>query len=161
MQKGAPMSTPCTTGYRAACRPPTTRSAGGRHSRSSRCWSKPDTNNARSIFRYRILAHVRSKQLIPGEPSIPSTISGIHEITSDLSRINTKFFYSIEQGTSFHAQTACSTIWTTHAPFGLAQDTHSSLLFLKVTDYCCRTKGTVVSLFRQRDRKRTAARQDH
>jgi len=29
----APMSSPCTTGYRAACRPPTTRPAGGRHSR--------------------------------------------------------------------------------------------------------------------------------
>src|SRR5437899_6885504 len=30
------MSSPCTTGYRAACRPPTTRPAGGRHSRNSR-----------------------------------------------------------------------------------------------------------------------------
>ena len=27
---------PCTTGYRATCRPPTTRPAGGRHSRNSR-----------------------------------------------------------------------------------------------------------------------------
>src|SRR5438876_946252 len=36
MQTAAPMSSPCTMGYRAACRPPTTRPGGGRHSRSSR-----------------------------------------------------------------------------------------------------------------------------
>src|SRR5215207_6230803 len=36
MQTAAPMSSPCTTGYRAACRPPTTRPAGGLHSRNSR-----------------------------------------------------------------------------------------------------------------------------
>ena len=36
MQTVAPMSSPCTTGYRPACRPPTTRPAGGRHSRNSR-----------------------------------------------------------------------------------------------------------------------------
>src|SRR5438128_7419136 len=45
MQTAAPMSSPCTTGYRRGCRPPATRPAGGRHSRSSRrssrrprCW---------------------------------------------------------------------------------------------------------------------------
>src|SRR5438309_3492937 len=36
MQTAAPMSSPSTTGCRAACRPPTTRPAGGRHSRNSR-----------------------------------------------------------------------------------------------------------------------------
>src|SRR3989454_10225105 len=36
MQTAAPMSSPCTMGYRGACRPPTTRPGGGRHSRSSR-----------------------------------------------------------------------------------------------------------------------------
>jgi len=44
---GAPMSSPCTTGYRPACRPPTTRSAGGRRSRNSRRSSRRATNNGK------------------------------------------------------------------------------------------------------------------
>src|SRR5215211_7488831 len=36
MQSAEPMSSPCTTGYRPACRPPTTRPDGDGHSRNSR-----------------------------------------------------------------------------------------------------------------------------
>ena len=36
MPTAAPKSSPCTTGYHPACRPPTTRSAGGCHSGNSR-----------------------------------------------------------------------------------------------------------------------------
>src|SRR5438552_10198127 len=41
MQTAAPIFSRCTTGCRAACRLPTTRPAGGRHSENSRRSSRP------------------------------------------------------------------------------------------------------------------------
>ena len=43
----APISSPCTTDSRAACRPPTTRPGGGLHWRNSRRSSRPAENTGR------------------------------------------------------------------------------------------------------------------
>src|SRR2546427_1760699 len=51
MRTAAPMSLPCTTGYRAACRTPTTRPAGGLHSRNSRRSSRRARTRAIQLLR--------------------------------------------------------------------------------------------------------------
>src|SRR5439155_24476758 len=59
MQTAAPMSSPCTRGCRAACRPPTTRPAGGRHSRISRRSSRQARNTRRDSRVHALLFEVQ------------------------------------------------------------------------------------------------------
>ena len=54
MQTVAPMSAPCTRGYRAACRPLITRPSGGHHSRNSRRSSRQARTRATSQRRSQV-----------------------------------------------------------------------------------------------------------
>src|ERR1700730_18075153 len=77
-----------------------------------------------------------------GDSSIRSSLR-IPEIGPHFSRINTELSHAVAQCASFHTQSGCCSLGTTHPPFGLLENVHNFLLLFEITDNLRRVNSAV------------------